>query len=143
LTNPLDRDSLPQWKKDLWIMASDLIAMYVPGFENKYYSVQFSKMSSPDHYVGYHKDDKDVGPQYHLTCGSYTGAYLECYDKNDCSYGYYCTPYLFLKMDGRLGHYVRLTNFRGTHFTIVFFEMYNEQPPYYEEIFFPPQFLLQ
>ena len=142
LTDPLARKGLPKWRKELWKLSKRLIDLYVPGYGDTHFSVQFGKMSSPSHYVNYHTDDKDIAPQYHMTCGSYRGAYLECYDVAGCSYGYYSVPYHLLHVDGRLGHQVRKTNFEGPHISIIFFQTYSPHQNFCDDILFPPQYVL-
>jgi len=121
LTDPLDRDLL-KYKKELWRLAAQLIELYVPGFTKKYYVVQFAKMSKPEHYVGLHIDKRDIAPQYHLTCGSYSGAYLECFDETQQTSMIFSAPYIMVKIDGRLYHQVRKTNFHGPDFRSSFFD---------------------
>jgi len=118
----------------------ELIHLYVPSI-NKYFVVQFAKMSKPEHFVGYHKDNSDVAPQFHLTCGPYTGAYLECFGPTGTSSMFFSAPYIMVKMDGRLGHQVQKTNFVGPRYSIVFFQLFNPERNECEDICYPPQYV--
>jgi len=113
--------------------------LYIPQFKDLTYVVQFAEMSSSDHYVNYHKDSNDVAPQYHITCGSYRGAYLQCFDPKKKSSTILSNPYVMTKMDGRLGHKVLKTHFTGVRYTIVYYLMDDVSIRQALPLFYPPK----
>lgn len=140
VTDPMLRGKLSEKQKHLWELASQVICFHKPSFRNRQYAVQFSKMTPEHNFVGYHTDSNDIRPQYHVALGSYSGAVLECFDYYGRSHSLlFDKPYLMLKMDGRLGHQVHITNFTGARYTMIFYQMVDENQHSLKPIFFPPK----
>jgi hypothetical protein len=139
-TDPLDRN-IEDWKKIIWIQAKKLLSLYDPKMASSEYCIQVTEINSPEHYVKWHNDPKDIGPQYIMYFGDYRGVYLETFSPSQESYGFYWKPYLLLKFDGRLYHQVHLVNFTGRRFALGFFQLYCSSQTQLADIFFPPEYV--
>jgi len=141
-TDPLCSENLSDDKKKLWVLASEVICSYKPSFQNRQYAVQFAKMTPEANSVPYHHDKHDIGPQYHVALGSYSGAHLECFDPYNRSTGlFFGKPYLMLKLDGRLGHQIHITNFKRFRYSMIFYQLFDENQNYLKKICYPPRYI--
>jgi hypothetical protein len=141
MSDPATRNSLPVWKKKLWSLSKELLALYDKEFASGEFVVQFSKMSSPDHDVPIHTDDNDISYQYHVTLGDYENVYLECYNREGNIHSYFSQPYQMLKVDGRLKHQVRHVYMKGVRYSVIFYKLYDRNIILSEDIFFPPEYV--
>ena len=119
----LDTD-ISAWKKDLWVLAKQLILHIDPGYAaHEDYVVNFSCMTdSKKHYVKRHVDDQDITFQYGLALGDFTGGELTCWKKDGTTTTVDYTRKI-LKMDGRLAHEVK--PFSGKRFCVIFYKLYD------------------
>jgi len=138
---PVEDRKLPKWKQRLWRLSNELISMVDKDFAEGEYVVNYSKMTTGDHYVRKHVDKDDVSFQYALALGDYTGAALRCYDKNDNVIGDYDYHNKILKMDGRLPHEVILDDFQGNRYCVIWFKSYDHRKPEVDPIYNTPHYV--
>mgnify|MGYP003956702563 CR=1 FL=1 len=121
---PVLDTKISAWKKDLWVLAKQLILHIDPGYAaHEDYVVNFSCMTdSKKHYVKRHVDDQDITFQYGLALGDFTGGELTCWKKDGTTTTVDYTRKI-LKMDGRLAHEVK--PFSGKRFCVIFYKLYD------------------
>lgn len=103
-------------------IASQIFLLIDPEYTEGYYTINFSCMDDEQlHYVGKHKDPKDITFQYLLGLGKYSGAWIRTCGK-DINY-----RHRIIKMDGRLDHEVVMEKFEGTRFAVIAYKGYDER----------------
>ena len=138
----MDLRTLVNWKKELWDLSREIIDLFIPGFSSKYYYVvQASCMDGRNCKVPLHCDKWNLTPQYHLVCGDFQGAFLECFSPDGTFSTLFSSRYSLLKFDGRLKHQLRTNQLEGMRYTLVYYVSYVENQELVEELFYPPKYL--
>ena len=105
----------------VYTIACMLFRIIDPDYVKGCFTVNFSCMDKQSHYVGKHKDRKDVTYQYLLGLGSYSGAWIRTCGM-DINY-----RHKIIRMDGRLDHEVVKHHFKGTRYSIIAYKNYDKR----------------
>ena len=121
----------------LWNFAKEFVQLFLPKefLWHPRFAAFASKMSPRKQAVPLHSDDKNCAPEYHLVCGNFSGASLECFSEDKQSSVKFDTPYMVMKVDTRLKHQVIIEEYKGDRYT---FAIYIADHPRYEGFLFPP-----
>ena len=138
---PVEERNMPQWKHDLWAYCKTLIRLIDADFAAGEYSVNFSCMNTPQHYVKKHTDSDDISYQYAFAVGSYSNAFLRCYDADDNVVGEFDYHRKVCKLDGRLSHELVSDGFEGERYCVIFFKTYDHLKSEPDPIFATPCFV--
>jgi hypothetical protein len=132
-TDP-ENKKLPEWKKRLWRIGKRYFETMIPEFASGEFVIHFSKMSSSEHYISLHTDDRDISHQYVVYFGDWTGAKLVCYDemkpasgklKNLTVAGEFEVKNTLIQMEGRKYHQVAKQDYNGTRFAMICYQSWN------------------
>jgi hypothetical protein len=106
----------------LWSLAAAVIQEIDPDFAGKYTANAFTQnfVGSP------HIDTQDIGPQYCLGLGEYSGGEL-CIESGSCEVSRINTRGALVKVDGRYPHWV--APFEGERFSVVWYQTTGERSP--------------
>jgi hypothetical protein len=139
------------WREDQWEiilhqLATKMFTFACPKMMIGEQVFHFSKMSSDKHNVPIHVDKKDIGHQYVVHFGKWTGASLVCYEAGDETNpgehtASFSLPYKLIKMDGRLAHQVIKDNFQGVRYTVVCYQSWNSHITKKLPIFHTPKYV--
>jgi hypothetical protein len=132
----------PQYQKELFLKATAVMQIVDPDFVRNQYVVHFAKMSSSNHSVPVHTDDRDIGPQYIIHFGEWKGAELRTYntlkEERTNSYYSFSTPRQVIYIDSRMAHEVVKQNFKGVRFTMIVYHLWREDQFAPSPYLFPP-----
>ena len=141
LTPPELKKSSSDAQRDLWDLGKEFVSLFLPkNFLSNYprYCVFASMMTEAKHGVPTHRDWKNCAPEYHLVCGDFQGASLECFSPDNKSSQSFDQPYSVLKFDPRLFHRVVFKDFKGVRFGFALYiaNHYRDEP-----VFYPPTYI--
>ena len=138
---PIEERDYCDTRRDLWNFGKEFVSLFLPkNFDDNYpyYAIFATKMSEENHSVPLHRDLRNCAPEYHMVCGNFQGASLQCFSEDEKTSHFFDTPYSVLKMDPRLRHRVAIDKFQGERFN---FALYICDHRRVEPLFFPPIYL--
>jgi hypothetical protein len=142
---PLSKTSIPDYQKDMLLLATKVMKIIDPEYVRLQYVVHFARMSSNQHHCRVHTDDRDIAPQYIIHFGNWTGAELRVHntfeEKRTSEFTSFSEPRKIIYLDARMAHEVVKNNFNGVRFTMIVYQLWREDKSIPDPCFYPPKLL--